>query len=151
MRVVKVSPDLLILEDRPFFWGLLLSVMVLVGVGVFLAGLFAGQIVPVVWGGGFAGLALFLLLAAIRRTRLFLDRRTDLAEIRTQGARRTSSQTFRLRDLEAAELQGSGKTFRVALRFTGHAGAVPTRRAYQSGASSQLAVDTINTWLKGQT
>lgn len=151
MRVVKVSPDLLILEDRPLFWGLLLAAMVLIGVGVFLAGLFALQLIPTVWGLIFAALALVLFLAAIRRTRVFLDRTTDLVEIRSQGPRRTRSQTFRLSELEGAELQGSGKTFRVALRFEGRDTAVPTRRSFQSGGASQLAVDTINTWLDRRT
>jgi len=115
MRILSNTPDMLILEDRPVFWAIVLAIMVLIGLGFFLGGIFGGEILLLIWGAGFGGIALALLWA-LRRTRVYLDRRNDLVEIRTQGAKRMSSQRFRLGDLHSAEVQTSGgNTFRVAL------------------------------------
>jgi len=147
MRILSNTPDMLILEDRPVFWAIVLAIMVLIGLGFFLGGIFGGEILLLIWGAGFGGIALALLWA-LRRTRVYLDRRNDLVEIRTQGAKRMSSQRFRLGDLHSAEVQTSGgNTFRVALSFAEPTGLVPTRGAYESSTSSARAAEAINAWL----
>lgn len=150
MRVVSHTSEMLIVEDRPFLWAILLALGVLLGIGVFLSGLMALDLIRIFWGGGFAALALVMFALILRRVRIYFDRGRNLVELRTRTLRGTTRQKFRLQDLEQALVQisaGKRDMFRLALAFTDPDRVIPTRRAYDSGPSSQRAADAINGWL----
>ena len=150
MRVVSYKPEMLIVEDRPLLWAILLAIGVLLGIGVFLGGLMSLDLIRFFWGGGFTALALVMFALILRRVRIYLDRGRNLVELRTRTLRGTTRQQFRLQDLEQALVQisaGERDTFRLALAFSGPDGVIPTRQAYDSSAASQRAADAINAWL----
>jgi hypothetical protein len=155
MKITSDTSDLLIVDDRPLFIGIMLGLFILVFVGIGMAitlsGVWAGLIF-VVFGGGL-GLTAFALF--VRRVQVVFHRPEAWVELRRRSL--FGSRTIRhpLDVISRAELESTrnsdGSTlYRVALVIEEgqSAGRHPITEAYSSGSRHQQICETINRWLE---
>lgn len=156
MKVVRNTPDQLILKSTPWLFGLLLSAGILVSVSLGLSSIGRENWTDVFWGviGVPAFLALFMVIF-VRRDDLILDRQQNIAELRHAtffGRKRIRHELAHLD--RAIVQQGTSRnstTYRVAIILNGgmDAGTHPVTEVYASGNGARTAADAINAWLAG--
>ncbi len=157
MKILRDTPDQLILENNPVLPAILLGCFSLVFIAI---GLFNyTQDISVGISFGLAGLAIGVIFTAvfIRRTQLILDHPRNLVEQRSKSMLGYTRRTWDLHDLDRAIVQSSQgddtTTYRIALVFVGgmDAGTHPVTQVYTSGPSTERAAETINRWLAATT
>jgi len=155
MKIVRNTPEQLILRSTPWVMAALLSVFLLVMIAVGLNALSQGDINGAFWGLFILPLimAVFLVLF-VRRDDLVLDRGQNLLELRHSTFRGRTRVRHKLEHLDRAVLQSSrstkgGTTYRIALVLEGgmDKGIHPVTPIYASGSGAERAVDAINKWL----
>ena len=154
LKVTTNTPDLLIVEDKPVFLGLMLIIFILVFVGAaamivasgepwgILFGLFGG-------GMGFIGFAVF-----VRRVQVVFHRPEGYVEFRRRNLFGGSRVRHGLDEIARAELEESrsddgGPLWRVALVIEEgpSVGRHPVTLAYTNGRGHQRVAEAINRWL----
>ena len=155
MKIVRNTPDQLILRSVPWVIAILLSGFLLAVIAFGLNGLFAGNLGDAFWG--LIAIPLFLaifLVIFVRRDDLILDRSRDLLELRHSTFRSRTKVQHKLVHLKRAKLESSrtskgGMTYRIALVLDGgmDAGTHPVTPVYVSGNGAKRGVEAINAWL----
>ncbi len=155
MKIVRNTPEQLILRSAPWFLAVVFGGLILVSIGCGLNAFFAGGLGETFWGliGIPAFLALFLVIF-VRRDDLILDRSRDVLELRHSTFFGRRKVRHKLQNLERAIVQtsnsgDSGPTHRIALVLSGgmDAGTHPVTPVYASGNGAKRGVDAINGWL----
>ncbi|WP_417729271.1 hypothetical protein [Roseovarius sp.] len=165
MKITHTSPDLLIIEEMPWFIAIMLSLFTLffagVGLLVMPQTLVGGLVFLLVGGGlGLAGVGIF-----VERLQVILDARAGTATLRSRTILRHRETTIPLVDVIRATgettLSGSGtdgdgtrvqrKLHRPSLVLRDGAGGTallhPITEIYDSSRSSAEVVRAINDWL----
>ena len=155
MKIVRNTPQQLILSSVPWVMAILLSCFLLAVVGFGIKSLFAGNHTDAFWG--LLAIPLFLsifLVVFVRRDDLILDRSRNLVELRHATFRSRTKVQHKLNHLDRAQIQSSrtskgAVTYRVALVLNGgmDAGLHPVTPVYASGNGAKRGVEAINTWL----
>lgn len=155
MKIVRNTPDQLILRSVPWVVAVMLSVMMLAVIAFGLNALFEGNMTDTFWG--LFAIPLFMsifLFAFVRRDDLILDRSRNLLELRHSTFRGRTKIQHKLEHLGRAKLQSSrtskgGTTYRIALELDGgmDAGTHPVTPVYAGGNGAKRGVDAINAWL----
>jgi len=158
MRIALSSPRRLILEDRPWVLGIVLTLAILFPLLLALATLrdapwlaFAMGLVAVLFGAAF--------VAFVRRVIVIFDRDAGTVVIRTASLLGQTETTRALADISQAEVEtvvnrsagtsgrssGTSETHRTVLHVSGQL--VPLTDVHSSGDSALLMAATINLWL----
>ena len=152
MKVIHRSDQLLVIEDRPWFIGVLMILMALVflfgGMKLFAAGEAFGGLMMVLLGGG---VPLGIGALMVRRVRLTFDRDAGTLTRVSRSVRGLTQDSYALDRLERAELAVStdsdGTTYRTELRLKAPLETVPFTTYYTNGRKPRLMVDAVNDWL----
>lgn len=158
MRIVETSPRRLVLEDRPWVLGIILTLAILFPLLLALTTwrdapwlAFAMWLVAALFGVAF--------VAFVRRVIVIFDRDAGTVVIRTASLMGQSETTHALADISQADVEtmisrssgssgGSGtisETHRTVLHVSGNV--VPLTQAHTAGDSAKLMAATINLWL----
>ncbi len=155
MKVTTDTPDLLIVEDRPFILAVALTLFILVfvavGFTVMMSGEWWGIIFALVGGGvGFGAFWGF-----VRRVQVVFHRPGAYVEFRRRnifgGARvRHGLAEIGRAEVEESRSSDSGSTYRVVLVVDRgqSAGRHPVTLAYSSGRAHHRVAQAINAWLE---
>lgn len=155
MKIVRNTPDQLILRSAPWVLAVLLGGFILGSIGFGLNAFFAGGRGETFWGLiGIPGFLAIFLVIFVRRDDLILDRSRDLLELRHSTFLGRRKVRHALHNLDRAIVQTSnsgdgGPTHRIALVLTGgmDAGTHPVTPVYASGRGAARGVAAINEWL----
>ncbi|MEJ8561431.1 hypothetical protein QTO30_09540 [Yoonia sp. GPGPB17] len=155
MKIVRNTPEQLVLRSVPWFIAITLSAAFLAVIAFGLNALFEGNMTDTFWGLIAIPLFLALFLAVfVRRDDLLLDRSRNLLELRHSTFRGRTRIQHKLEHLERAMVQSSrtskgGTTYRIALVLNGgmDAGTHPVTPVYTGGNGAKRGVKTINDWL----
>lgn len=158
MKISKNTPDLMVIDDRPWLLGLLLigfiAIFASIGATMLYDGLLGGIIMFLIAGVIFAG---FYFL--VERTQLVLDASAGKLEIRKKSMRRMKRDKYALKNLRRTTVStrtssnssgGSTKTSRLVLVFidgNGETG-TPLTAAYTSGGAAERISPVVNAWLE---
>jgi hypothetical protein len=152
MKVLHRSESLLVLEDRPWFLGIMLIIMALGflfgGMAMIGEGLLLGGATIALVGGGVP-----ILIAAlmVRRVRLTLDRSTGLLTRTMRSVRGLAQESHPLDRLTKATVAVSydsdGNTYRTELHLTDPDQTVPFTTYYTSGRQPDAMAKAVNDWL----
>ena len=154
MKVTTNTDDLLIIDDRPLFFSIMLGgfILVFTGVGLFLIseGVWAGLIF-VAFGIFMGGGAFYIF---VQRVQVVLHRPEGWFEIRRKTLFSTQKVRYRLSELSHAGIETSRSsdgtsTYRVVLRIPEgeSVGWHPVTIAYSNGRGHHRCRDAINAWL----
>lgn len=154
MKVTTDTPDLLVIDDRPLVFAVMLILFILafVAVGFFLVseGIWAGLI----FGGFGGGLGLIGYVLFVRRVQVVFHRPEGWIELRRKSVFSTETVRHGLSEVSHAELDilrgaGTSNTWRVVLVIPEgeSAGNHPITLAYSNGPGHQRCKDAINAWL----
>lgn len=153
MKITADTPDLLIIDDRPWMAGLGLGVMLLVFLFVPVLMLREGNLLGL-WFIPAPFLVLLFIHIFVRRTQLVLSRPDVWAEIRVRSLLGFRKIRHRLDEIGHAMIEtmyDSDKRpmHRVTLVFPEgqSAGRHPVTEAYAGGDAALAAADAINRWL----
>lgn len=153
MKVIRDTPEQLIIENRPVLLAILISLFALSFVA---AGLFTMPQEPFVGAALASGglvIGVVFNMAFTRRTQLILDRSKASVELRRRSWFGYSRMTWELQYLREALVQSSAtdntKTYRAALVIAGgmDPGVHPLTLVYSSGSGAKRAESAINRWL----
>ena len=159
MKVIRNTPDHLILNDTPWLIGIMLAgfVFVFVAIGLLvstdnlLAGLGFGGMGALLGGACFA--------VFVRRTQVILNASDNSLKLQRQSVFGYQTVTHPLDDLSHAIVEtsapsrtgssGGKATSRITLVFPAgmSAGNHPVTQVYTSGGGAARGADAINTWL----
>lgn len=154
MKIRTNTPELLIVEDRPWLLGVMLGGFILLFVAIGLSMLSSGEMAGwfvLLFGGGMGVVA---FMAFVRRVQAVFHRSEGWVEIRRANVLRRQTVRHELHEVSRAvvqELSGKdGPTRRVALIFDDgpSAGTHPLRLAYTNYGNPQGVADAINAWLR---
>jgi hypothetical protein len=152
MKVIHRTDTLLMIEDRPWFIGILMIVMALTFAFGAMALLSAGKIL----GGlamGLLGTGVPLLIGAlmVQRVRLAFDRQTGQMTRTCRTVRGLTQQSFALDRLAEARVgvsfDSDGNTYRTELLLQGPSETVPFTSYYTSGRKPEQMAEAVNDWL----
>ncbi|PJI85246.1 hypothetical protein BC777_3246 [Yoonia maricola] len=155
MKIVRNTPEQLVLRSVPWIIAIMLSAMLLGVIAFGLNALFEGDLADTFWG--LFAIPLFVsifLVIFVRRDDLILDRNLNLLELRHSTFRGRTRVQHKLEHLHRAKLQSSrsnkgSTTYRIALVLDGgmDAGTHPVTPVYASGNGAKRGVEAINDWL----
>lgn len=152
MKVIHRSEQLLVIEDRPWFVGLLMIAMALVflfgGMRVFMAGEVFGGLMMLLLG---VGVPLLLAALIVRRVRLTFDRTEGKVTRVSRSVRGLTRDSYALDRLKLAQLgvstDSDGTTYRTELQLNAPQETVPFTTYFTSGRKPAQMVDVVNDWL----
>jgi hypothetical protein len=157
MRIRLETPQSLVLEDKPWLLGIVLSVVIL---GMLFFAFVSGRESLAAGFGLVFGAAIFggAFVVFVRQTIVIFDREAAAVVIRSRGVLGQSERTLALADIAGAavETQVSRSGSRNGRRsvpshrpvlLLHQGGAVPLRSVYVSGGAAQTAADAVNQWL----
>lgn len=153
MKVTRITPDQLIIENNPIWLAIFVSVFGLIFFGVGLSLLGSETTTALVFMAGGLGIGIGFNMIFIRRTQLILDAPRNLVELRRRSWLGYSVRTWALNNLNRAEVQtsrsGDTNTHRAVLIIDGgmDAGDHPLTLVYSSGSGARRAQAAINDWL----
>lgn len=160
MKVVRNTPDQLIVSDTPWVIGMMLILFILAFGGAGLLVMTKSFWPGLLWVTVGPGMGIFAFVVFVRRVQVLLDRASNRIVIRRQSVFRYQSVEHPLDELETAVLE---TTARRSKRTGSHseltrpvlvfargmsAGRHSVVEAYSSGRGSRLLVDAINGWLR---
>jgi len=153
MKVTNNSPDLLIVEDRPWLFGVLLAGGALAPAGGGIAALLKGEITGLFFILGSAFLMLFFYFF-VRRTQAVFHARQGWMEIRQRTLFGYTKIRHDIAEIERAIIETStdgdgGATHRVTFIIPSgqSAGRHPLTQVYSSGNGAANVTRAINSWL----
>lgn len=153
MKVQVEKEDLLLIEDRPWFFALTLVFFVLVLSWAAIANFAAQEYFQFALLVCFIAGIMAAMEVAIKRTVLVLDRAQGTFSIATRSFRGDYCITHPLRHLTEAMVQtmrnDDSTAHRVALRLVDgmDKGIHPVTHVYTSGDGAKIAARAINRWL----
>jgi hypothetical protein len=153
MKIIRNTPEQLILENRPVWLavGVTLFSLIFFAIGLLTLGDNPGNAVVFMVAG--LGMGLIFNMVFVRRSQLILDAPRNLVELRRRSWFGYKSWTWELHYLDHAIVEGSyakdTNTSRACLVIGGgmDAGTHPITIVSSSGRGAKLAADTINAWL----
>jgi len=154
MKITTNTPEMLIVEERPWVIGAMMIVFILAFTGVGLTAISGGDL----WGVAFiiigAGLGLAAFWAFVRRVQVVFHRPQGWVEIRRRSLTSAKKVRHTLDEVESAVVEprySDGSTlYRVALQFSkGQSqGRHPLTQHYTNTGNHQGVADAINAWLR---
>lgn len=152
---VERTPELLVIDNRPVFVAVMLSIMLLAFVGAGISTIVAGEILQ---GLLFVlGVPLFIgvfFALFVRRNQLILNRQTGEVLHRRRTLYSHTERRFDLSVFKGAEVErnpsSDGKsTYRMVYILSDgpEAGTHPFTVPYSSGNGAQRAANAVNDWL----
>lgn len=154
MKVTTDTPDLLVVDDKPLFLGIMLIVFILVFVAAGLLIVMSGEPLGILFGlfGGGMGLAAFAVF--VRRVQVVFHGPEGYVELRRRNLFGGSRVRHDLNEIARAEIEESrsnegGATWRVVLVIEEgqSVGRHPVTLAYSNGRGHHRAAEAINRWL----
>lgn len=153
MKIIRETPDQLIIENNPVWLAIFVTIfgLVFLGVGLFIVSSEPGVGHAFIAGG--LGISIGFNMIFVRRTQLILDTTRNLLELRRRGWLGYSSRIWELRYLERVIVEtsrsGDTDTHRAALLINGgmDAGTHPITWVYSSGRGAERAQNAVNGWL----
>ncbi|MDU8927574.1 hypothetical protein RXV86_09275 [Alisedimentitalea sp. MJ-SS2] len=153
MKIRKNTDHTLIVENRPWFFAIMISVFILVFTGIGIGLLSSGELMGLVpLAVGLVMAPLFLYIFA-RRVQVVFYRPEGWVEIRRANLRGTSKIRYDIEEIQRAILEStqsdSSTLYRVTLMVEkgGVAGPVPLTQAYSNIGKHRQVTDAINAWL----
>jgi hypothetical protein len=155
MKIVRNTPEQLIIEETPWVLGIMLVFFILafVGPGLFLVT--QGEVIGLFFAAVGGGLGVMGLVVFVQRVQVILDTTTDEVIVRRRSVLRYTQEVHPLSELAEAQLdttRGSKGTImnRPVLIFDRgmSAGPLPIIASYTSGQGPRRAVSAINGWLQ---
>ena len=151
MRVVSQSPERLVIEERPWFWGVFYILFILSFSWAALQSALQAEFLGAALAAAVAVGVTLLFLRYVERVWLVLDRTEGTAEFRRRGMRGLRRDSFPLDRVKTALAQrggsgGDGETWRLVLLVEG-ASPVPMTPYYQSGKGTKRCVEAVEGWL----
>lgn len=151
MKITTHTPDLLIVEDRPWLIGLAMTgftlFIVVAGVATWadgnpVKGVFILLLAALAGGGGF--------WAFVRRSQAVFHRPEGWVELRSRTVTGPSRVRHKLSEIDAALVEDYSDSHRVVLRIpSGESeGRHPITPVYTSGSHHEAIAATINDWLR---
>ena len=149
MKVVRHTPEQLILAHAPWLLGGALIVSIVAFSAAGLALIFNGEYRGLATLGLGAGIPLLIFALAIKRDQAIFDRISGQVTLQRQSLTRYSCVVYPMAKVQGAELQEMADTARAVLIVRGEAGCDkrPLVEAYRSGNGALRAVRLINDWL----
>ena len=152
MKVIHRSDQLLVIEDRPWFIGILMIGMTLVflfgSMKLLAAGEVFGGLMMLLVGGG---VPLLIGALMVRRVRLTFDRAQGAVTRTSRSVRGLTRQDYALDRLEMAQrgvrTDSDGSTYRTELRLKAPLETVPFTTYYTNGRRPEQMVEVVNDWL----
>ena len=152
MKVIHRSDTILIIEDRPWFIGILMIGMALIflfgGMALLSSGEILGGMMMILIG---VGVPLTIGALMVQRVRLTFDRQTGQVTRTRRSVRGLSRETCpldRLVDARVgASIDSDGTTYRMELRLKDPAQTLPFTSYYTSGGGPDAMARTVNDWL----
>ena len=153
MKVRKNTDHTLIVEDRPWFFAILISVFILTFTGIGIATLASGEwfgLIPLAVGLVMAPLFLYIF---VRRVQVVFFRPEGWVEIRRATLRGKSKTRYDLDEVKRAVLESTqsdnSTLYRVTLMLEkgGVSGPMPLTQAYSNTGNHRQVTDAINAWL----
>lgn len=155
MKVTTQTPDLLIIDDRPWFVGLSLGIMALIFVGIGITQVLDGELGGLVFVLAVPPFMALFFFIFVRRTQLVLHGPEGWVEIRQRTLLGFNAIRHDLAEIERAIVETSrssdSDTHRVTLIIPEgqSAGRHPVTQVYTSGGGAERAANAINHWLEG--
>ena len=155
MKAIHRSDTLLMIEDRPWFIGLLMILIALTflfgGLALLGTGELFGGLMMILVG---VGVPLTIASLMVQRVRLTLDRTTGRITRTARSVRGLRQTVYAFDRLQAASLGSStdsdGTAYRMELRLENPAETVPLTSYYSGGIRAQRLCDAVNAWLEGR-
>jgi hypothetical protein len=153
MKIRRNSPDLLIVEDRPWLLGLMIILFILIFCGAGLTMLLSGEWLGLLFFLAGGGLGFGAFWAFVRRVQVVFYRPEGWVEIRRANIMRRLATRFDLAGVHRALVETStsdGKNLhRVALFVEkgGVTGTKPLTLAYSNVGDHHGVASAINAWL----
>ena len=159
MKIALNTPEQLILDDRPWYLGGLLVLLILIFTGFGLHALLAGRSAGLL---GLAGAALWgvALVVFVQRTTVTFDRLPGQVTSRVKSLRHETTTRWPLASVTKADIEtrlsrNSGKhgkgritpMHRPVLHWTDGSPATPLMEVYVNGDGPGQTADAINRWL----
>jgi len=151
MKVMHDTYEVLILEDRPWVFGIMMIAVALIMAAASMHNLADGHRGPGIASGLFALAMILMFPLFIRRAMLTFDRVSGTITLTKRSTRKQTTQEFALSDLQGAEVLTStnsdGDEFHSVRLHVGEA-SVPFTDTASSGDDAAEMADTINAWLQ---
>lgn len=154
MRVIRNTPEQLILANRPWLLGVMLILFILIFVGSGLAMILDGEWPGLILAGLGGGIGVIAFAAFVRRVQVILDRTAGTVTLRRRSVFGYSQVVHRLSHLREAVLEATasskgGTLYRPVLVLDGgmSAGRHPIVQSYTNGSGPQRLTDAVNAWL----
>ena len=152
MKVIHRSDQLLVIEDRPWFIGILMIGMTLIflfgSMKLFAAGEAFGGLMMLLVGGG---VPLLIGAVMVRRVRLTFDRSQGAVTRTSRSVGGLTREVYALDRVETAQLGTStdsdGTTYRTELRLRDPSEIVPFTSYYTDGRKPERMAEAVNGWL----
>ncbi len=152
MKVTRNTENQLIVEERPWIIGAILSAVTLIVVGIGANMILSGELLGLLVIAT-AAMPLLFMFIFVRRVQVVFHRPEGWVEIRRQNMRTRSTVRHELSEISGASVQtsqsGDSPTHRVVLNIPKgqSAGEHPLTIYYVSGRGSERAASAINGWL----
>ncbi len=153
MKVRRNTPDLLIVEDTPWLFGLMITGFILVFCGIGLGLMFSGEWIGLLFFFFGGGMGLVAFWAFVRSVQVVFHRPGGWIEIRRANVFRKHKSRYDLAGVQSAHVETThsdkGTLYRVALIIEsgGVSGSKPLTLAYSNIGDPKGVAATINTWL----
>ena len=156
MKIKTDTPDLLIVEDTPWLFAIMVTIMTLVFIGIGMGLVFSGEWMGLFFAviGGGLGLLFFFLI--VRRVQVVFYRPEGWVEIRRANVLRRATVRHQLDEVSRAIVQrtsgDSGDLHRVTLEIDHgeSAGQHPLTIAYSNTGDHHGVARAINDWLSAR-
>lgn len=154
MKVIRNTPDHLILEETPWILGIAMVGFILsfVGPGLFLV--VSGDWMGLFFAGVGGGLGFMALAVFVQRIQLILDRRAGTLTLRHATILRYIQEVIPLTHLQGAELESrvgskGRRLVRAELVLSSGTGTrrLPVTEVWTNGGGPGRTVASVNAWL----
>ena len=156
MKVTTNTPELLIVEERPWMIGIFMIFGALMFAGAGIAMLLNGQWTGLIFFGG-SGFWMVFFFIFVRRVQAVFNGPAGWLEIRRRSLRGYAKVRHNLAEIERAVQESmsgdNGSTYRVTLIIPDgqSKGRHPLTQHYTGGGGAQRTVMAINSWLDSYT
>ena len=153
MKLRHNTPDLLIVEDRPWLFGVMIILFILIFCGAGLMMVAEGEWMGFVFAIVGGGLGLVAFWGFVRRVQVVFHRPEGWIEIRRANLFRRLKNRYELAGVKRAIVEtrrsDNADLHRVALIIEagGVTGTKPLTEAYSNFGNHRQVADTINSWL----
>lgn len=152
MKVIHRTDDLLIVEDRPWFIGIMMIVMALVfafgGMAILASGEILGGVMMLLIG---VGVPLLIGALMVQRVRLTFDRRAGTVTRTRRSVLGLTQTTHALNRLDRARVgvstDSDGTIYRMELDLRDPPETVPFTTYHTSGKRPEELTRAVNDWL----